>query len=161
TETIKIYGVDTLKGAEHTVISDRIEAGTYMAAAALTGGNVLVEGAEIDHCRAIVSKHEEMGVTIITERKCIRVIGHEKLDRVDIKTLPYTGYPTDMQSQMMTLMLKAEGTSIVTETVFENRFMHVEEFRRMNANMKIEGRSVVIKGDRELQGAEVQATDLR
>lgn len=161
TETIKIYGVDSLKGAEHTVISDRIEAGTYMVAAALTGGNVLVEGAEIEHCRAIVSKLEEMGVTIIPESNGIRVIGPEKLIPTDIKTLPYPGFPTDMQSQMMTLMLKAKGTSIVTETVFENRFMHVEEFRRMNANMKIEGRSVVIKGDRELQGAEVQATDLR
>ncbi len=161
TETIKIYGVDSLKGAEHTVISDRIEAGTYMVAAALTGGNVLVEGAEIEHCRAIVSKLEEMGVTIIPEPNGIRVIGPEKLIPTDIKTLPYPGFPTDMQSQMMTLMLKAKGTSIVTETVFENRFMHVEEFRRMNANMKIEGRSVVIKGDHELQGAEVQATDLR
>lgn len=161
TETIKIIGVEQLKGVEHTVIADRIEAGTYMAAAALTGGNVLVEGAEIDHCRAIVSKFEEMGVTVIPEPNGIRVIGPEKLKPVDIKTLPYPGFPTDMQSQMMTLMLKAEGTSIVTETVFENRFMHVEEFRRMNADMKIEGRSVIIKGDRELQGAEVQATDLR
>ena len=161
TELIKIYGVESLHGVEHSVISDRIEAGTYMVAAALTGGNVLIEGAEMEHSRSVISKLEEMGVTIIDEPTGIRVIGPEILKAVDVKTLPYPGFPTDMQSQMMTLMLKASGTSVVTETVFENRFMHVEEFRRMNADMKIEGRSVVIKGDQDLQGAEVQATDLR
>ena len=161
TELIKIYGVESLHGVEHTVISDRIEAGTYMVAAALTGGNVLIEGAEMEHSRSVISKLEEMGVVITEEPTGIRVIGPEKLQAIDIKTLPYPGFPTDMQSQIMTLMLKAEGTSIVTETVFENRFMHVEEFRRMNANVKIEGRSVVIKGDHDIQAAEVQATDLR
>lgn len=161
TELIKIHGVESLHGVEHSVISDRIEAGTYMVAAALTGGNVLIEGAEMEHSRSVISKLEEMGVTIIDEPTGIRVIGPEILKAVDVKTLPYPGFPTDMQSQMMTLMLKASGTSVVTETVFENRFMHVEEFRRMNADMKIEGRSVVIKGDQDLQGAEVQATDLR
>ncbi|WP_440897947.1 UDP-N-acetylglucosamine 1-carboxyvinyltransferase [Amphibacillus sp. Q70] len=161
TEIIKIYGVESLHGAEHSIIPDRIEAGTFMVAAALTGGNVLVEGAELEHSRSLISKMEEMGVMFIEEPKGIRVVGPEKLQPVDVKTLPYPGFPTDMQSQMMTLMLKAEGTSVVTETVFENRFMHVEEFRRMNANMKIEGRSVVIEGDKQLQGAEVQATDLR
>src|SRR5699024_4928191 len=161
TEIIKIYGVKSLHGADHTIISDRIEAGTYLVAGALTGGNVLVEGAEREHSRSLISKMEEMGIKIIEEPNGLRVIGPEKLIPVDVKTLPYPGFPTDMQSQMMTLMLKAEGASVVTETVFENRFMHVEEFRRMNANMKIEGRSVVIKGDKVLQGAEVQATDLR
>lgn len=161
TEMIKIYGVESLHGAEHSIIPDRIEAGTFMAAAALTGGNVLVEGAELEHSRSLISKMEEMGVAFIEESNGVRVVGPEKLKPIDVKTLPYPGFPTDMQSQMMTLMLKAEGTSVVTETVFENRFMHVEEFRRMNANMKIEGRSVVIKGDKQLQGAEVQATDLR
>lgn len=161
TEMIKIHGVKSLHGAEHTVISDRIEAGTYLVAGALTGGNVLVEGAEMEHSRSLISKMEEMGIQIIDESNGIRVIGPEILKPIDVKTLPYPGFATDMQSQMMTLMLKARGTSIVTETVFENRFMHVEEFRRMNADMKIEGRSVIIKGANALEGAEVAATDLR
>lgn len=161
TETIKIEGVEKLHGAEHTIIPDRIEAGTFMAAAAVTGGNVFIENAVSDHLRSVISKLEEMGVTIIEENGGIRVIGPEKLKATDIKTLPYPGFPTDMQSQIMTVMLQAEGTGVVTETVFENRFMHVEEFRRMNAKMKIEGRSVIIEGPSELEGAEVAATDLR
>ncbi|WP_067841057.1 UDP-N-acetylglucosamine 1-carboxyvinyltransferase [Amphibacillus sediminis] len=161
TELIKIYGVEKLSGAEHSIIPDRIEAGTFMVAAALTAGNVLVEGAEPEHLRSLISKLEEMGVVIHEEHNGLRVIGPEQLKAVDIKTLPHPGFPTDMQSQMMTLMLLAKGTSVITETVFENRFMHVEEFRRMNAKMKIEGRSVIIEGEANLQGAEVQATDLR
>lgn len=161
TETIKIEGVEKLHGAEHTIIPDRIEAGTFMTAAAVTGGNVFIENAVSDHLRSVISKLEEMGVTIIEENGGIRVIGPEKLKATDIKTLPYPGFPTDMQSQIMTVMLQAEGTGVVTETVFENRFMHVEEFRRMNAKMKIEGRSVIIEGPSELEGAEVAATDLR
>ena len=161
TETIKIIGVDKLYGVEHTIIPDRIEAGTFMAAAAITGGNILIENAEIDHMRSIVSKMEEMGIRITEEKNGIRVIGPEKLKATDIKTLPHPGFPTDMQSQMMALMLIAEGTSMITETVFENRFMHVEEFRRMNAKLKIEGRSVIVEGPSALQGAEVAATDLR
>lgn len=161
TETIKIIGVDKLYGVEHTIIPDRIEAGTFMAAAAITGGNILIENAEIDHMRSIVSKMEEMGIRITEEKNGIRVIGPEKLKATDIKTLPHPGFPTDMQSQMMALMLIAEGTSVITETVFENRFMHVEEFRRMNAKLKIEGRSVIVEGPSALQGAEVAATDLR
>jgi UDP-N-acetylglucosamine 1-carboxyvinyltransferase len=104
---------------------------------------------------------EEMGVTIIEEEDGVRVIGPEKLKAADIKTMPHPGFPTDMQSQMMALLLRAEGTSMITETVFENRFMHVEEFRRMNADIKIEGRSVILNGSSNLQGAEVAATDLR
>jgi UDP-N-acetylglucosamine 1-carboxyvinyltransferase len=161
TETIKIEGVDTLYGAEHTIIPDRVEAGTFMVAAAITGGNVLIENAEIDHLRSVVSKMEEMGVRIHEEGTGIRVIGPKKLKATDIKTLPHPGFPTDMQSQMMALMLQASGTSVITETVFENRFMHVEEFRRMNAKLKIEGRSVIVEGPGSLQGAEVAATDLR
>lgn len=161
TETIKIIGVDKLYGVEHTIIPDRIEAGTYMAAAAITGGNVLIENAEIEHMRSIVSKMEEMGIRIFEEGNGVRVIGPKKLKPTDIKTLPHPGFPTDMQSQMMALMLIAEGTSVITETVFENRFMHVEEFRRMNAKLKIEGRSVIVEGPSALQGAEVAATDLR
>src|SRR5699024_9269129 len=128
TETIKIEGVDQLYGAEHTIIPDRIEAGTYMVAAAITGGNVLVDNAEIAHLRALVSKMEEMGVRVIEEKNGIRVIGPTFLKSTDIKTLPHPGFPTDMQSQMMALMLQASGTSVISETVFENRFMHVEEF---------------------------------
>ena len=161
TGTIRIDGVDQLTGTTHTVIPDRIEAGTFMVAAAITGGNVLIQGAVPEHLSSLIAKMEEMGVTIIEEENGLRVIGPEKLKAVDIKTMPYPGFPTDMQSQMMALLLKAEGTSMVTETVFENRFMHVEEFRRMNADIKIEGRSVIINGPCNLQGAEVAATDLR
>lgn len=161
TGTIRIDGVTTLYGAEHTVIPDRIEAGTFMIAAAITGGNVLVQGAVPEHLTSLIAKLEEMGVTIIEEDNGLRVIAPDKLKAVDVKTMPHPGFPTDMQSQMMALLMKAEGTSMVTETVFENRFMHVEEFRRMNADMKIEGRSVIINGPCQLQGAEVVATDLR
>ncbi|AKP48807.1 UDP-N-acetylglucosamine 1-carboxyvinyltransferase [Bacillus smithii] len=161
TGTIRVEGVDYLTGAEHAIIPDRIEAGTFMTAAAITGGNVLVQGAVPEHLTSLIAKLEEMGVTVIEEANGIRVIGPEKLKAVDIKTMPHPGFPTDMQSQMMALLLKAEGTSVITETVFENRFMHVEEFRRMNANIKIEGHSVIINGPCKLQGAEVTATDLR
>jgi UDP-N-acetylglucosamine 1-carboxyvinyltransferase len=161
TETIRIEGVTKLQGTTHTVIPDRIEAGTFMVAAAITGGNVLVQGAVPEHLSSLIAKMKEMGVTIIEEETGLRVIGPEKLKAVDVKTMPHPGFPTDMQSQMMALLLKAEGTSMITETVFENRFMHVEEFRRMNADIKIEGRSVIINGPCNLQGAEVAATDLR
>ncbi|RYG71310.1 UDP-N-acetylglucosamine 1-carboxyvinyltransferase [Lentibacillus lipolyticus] len=161
TETIRIEGAEKLYGVNHSIIPDRIEAGTFMVAAAITGGNVLIENAESEHLRSVISKLEEMGVTIFDEGDGIRVLGPDKLMATDIKTLPHPGFPTDMQSQMMALMLNAYGTSVITETVFENRFMHVEEFRRMNAKMKIEGRSVIIEGPSDLQGAEVAATDLR
>lgn len=161
TGTIRIEGVEKLYGTEHVVIPDRIEAGTFMVAAAITGGNVLVEGAVPEHLSSVIAKLEEMNVTVIEEPTGVRVIGPERLKAVDIKTMPYPGFPTDMQSQMMALLLCAEGTGIITETVFENRYMHVEEFRRMNADIKIEGRSVIITGPCQLQGAEVAATDLR
>lgn len=161
TGTIRIKGVKSLAGAEHTVISDRIEAGTFMTAAAITGGDVFVEGATPEHLRPLIAKLEEMGVIINEKETGIQVIGPEKLQPVDLKTMPHPGFPTDMQSQMMALLLISSGTSVITETVFENRFMHVEEFRRMNGNIKIEGRSAIIKGCTDLQGAEVVATDLR
>ncbi|MFC0525258.1 UDP-N-acetylglucosamine 1-carboxyvinyltransferase [Pontibacillus salicampi] len=161
TETIRITGAEKLIGAEHTIIPDRIEAGTFMVAAAITEGNVLVKGAEQEHLRSLMAKMQEMGVTIEEEEEGLRVIGPKELKAVDIKTMPHPGFPTDMQSQMMALMLRAQGTSVITETVFENRFMHVEEFRRMNAHLKIEGRSVIVEGPSDLQGAEVAATDLR
>ncbi|WP_010648345.1 UDP-N-acetylglucosamine 1-carboxyvinyltransferase [Oceanobacillus massiliensis] len=161
TETIRIHGVEKLHGTEHAIIPDRIEAGTFMVAAAITGGNVLIENAVSEHLRSVISKLEEMNVTVKEEDNGVRIIGPNELKSTDIKTLPHPGFPTDMQSQMMALMLRSKGTGVITETVFENRFMHVEEFRRMNANIKIEGRSVIIEGLSDLQGAEVAATDLR
>ncbi|MGN4126707.1 UDP-N-acetylglucosamine 1-carboxyvinyltransferase [Lysinibacillus sphaericus] len=161
TNTIRIDGVDTLYGTEHHIIPDRIEAGTFMVAAAITKGDVTIENAVPEHMTALIAKMREMGVEITELDEGIRVRVPNVLKAVDIKTMPHPGFPTDMQSQMMALMLTAQGTSIITETVFENRFMHVEEFRRMNAGAKIEGRSVFIEGPVNLQGAEVMATDLR
>lgn len=161
TGTIRIEGVDTLYGTEHNIIPDRIEAGTFMVAAAITKGDILIENAEPEHLSAVIAKMREMGVDITDTDEGLRVKATGALKAVDIKTMPHPGFPTDMQSQLMALMLTAEGTSIITETVFENRFMHVEEFRRMNATAKIEGRSVFIEGNQQLQGAEVSATDLR
>ncbi|WP_053361048.1 UDP-N-acetylglucosamine 1-carboxyvinyltransferase [Bacillus sp. FJAT-27251] len=161
TGTIRIEGVEMLFGAEHNIIPDRIEAGTFMVASAITGGNVLVRGAVPEHLSSLIAKMEEMGVMIEEEEDGLRVIGPDILKAVDIKTMPHPGFPTDMQSQMMALLLRAQGTGMITETVFENRFMHVEEFRRMNAQIKIDGRSVIVNGPSDLQGAEVAATDLR
>ncbi|MBM0065862.1 UDP-N-acetylglucosamine 1-carboxyvinyltransferase [Alkalicoccobacillus gibsonii] len=161
TGVIRIEGVEKLVAADHTVIPDRIEAGTFMVAAAITQGDVIVEGAVAEHLRPLIAKMEEMGVEITEVENGLRVVGPEKLKAVDLKTMPHPGFPTDMQAQMMALLLQAEGTSVITETVFENRFMHVEEFRRMNSNIKIEGRSAIISGPNNLQGAEVASTDLR
>lgn len=161
TDTIRIEGVKELTGCTHHIIPDRIEAGTFMVAAAITRGDVLIENAVPEHMTALIAKLREMGVEITEEEEGLRVRAENPLKAVDIKTMPHPGFPTDMQSQLMALMLTAKGTSVITETVFENRFMHVEEFRRMNADAKIEGRSVFIEGGRPLQGAEVAATDLR
>ena len=161
TDTIRIEGVDELHGTTHHIIPDRIEAGTFMVAAAITSGDVVIENAVPEHMTALIAKMREMGVEITEVAEGLRVRAQGPLKAVDIKTMPHPGFPTDMQSQLMALMLTAEGTSIITETVFENRFMHVEEFRRMNATAKIEGRSVFIEGHKKLQGAEVAATDLR
>jgi len=158
---LKIAGVENLHGTEHAIIQDRIEAGTFMVAAALTKGNVLIKDVVAEHNKPLISKLEEMGVQVLEEENGLRIIGPEQLKPTTVKTLPHPGFPTDMQSQMMALMLTATGTGILTETVFENRFMHVEEFRRMNGSVKIEGRSVVLEGPSKLQGAEVAATDLR
>lgn len=161
TDTIRIEGVSKLYGTTHHIIPDRIETGTFMVAAAITGGDVIIENAVPEHNAALISKMGEMGVSITELDEGVRVHVKEKLKSVDLKTMPHPGFPTDMQSQMMALMLTATGTGVITETVFENRFMHVEEFRRMNGNVKIEGRSVILEGPSELQGAEVSATDLR
>lgn len=161
TGTIRIDGVDFLRGTSYTVIPDRIEAGTFMAAAAITRGEVFVEGAITDHLNPLIAKLREMGVQVLEGENGVHVRAENRLHPVDVKTLPYPGFPTDLQAQMMALLLTADGTSIVTETVFENRFMHVEELKRMGADIKIEARSVVIKGGAPLSGAQVKATDLR
>ncbi|MGG1552520.1 MULTISPECIES: UDP-N-acetylglucosamine 1-carboxyvinyltransferase [Paenibacillus] len=161
TGVIRIEGVHKLCGAVHTVIPDRVEAGTYMIAAAITGSELYMEGAIGDHLRPVISKMQEMGVEIEEDENGIRVRGGGPLRAVDVKTLPYPGFPTDMQSQMMALLMVADGTSLVTETVFENRFMHVEEFANMNAAIKVDGRTAIISGNTKLRGAKVCATDLR
>ena len=161
TGSIRIEGVEKLRGCTHCVIPDRIEAGTFMVAAAITGGDVFIENAICDHLKSVTAKLREMGVEVDEQENGIRVRRKGPLRAVDVKTLPYPGFPTDMQSQMMALLLASEGTSIVTETVFENRFMHVEEFCRMNANIKIEGRSAIVEGGAKLTGCKVAATDLR
>ncbi|TWT27662.1 UDP-N-acetylglucosamine 1-carboxyvinyltransferase [Planomicrobium sp. CPCC 101110] len=161
TDTMRIEGVEELHGAEHYIIPDRVEAGTFMVAAAITEGDVIIENAVPEHMAALISKLEEMGVDIQEVEEGLRIRASRPLRSIDIKTMPHPGFPTDMQSQMMSLMLTAQGNGILTETVFENRFMHVEEFRRMNASVKIEGRSVIMEGPSKLQGAEVAATDLR
>ncbi|QAY67722.1 UDP-N-acetylglucosamine 1-carboxyvinyltransferase [Paenibacillus protaetiae] len=161
TGLIRIEGVDRMYGVVHQVIPDRVEAGTYMVAAAITGGDVFVEGAIADHLTPVISKLEEMGVQITASDNGIRVQSDGRLKAVDVKTLPHPGFPTDMQSQMMALLLCSEGTSVITETVFENRFMHVAEFQKMNAQIKVEGRTAIVNGNVPLTGAKVCATDLR
>ncbi|WP_125581335.1 UDP-N-acetylglucosamine 1-carboxyvinyltransferase [Levilactobacillus cerevisiae] len=161
TETLRIDGVEKMHGTEHSVVQDRIEAGTFMVGAALTHGNVLIQDGIVEHNKPLISKLQEMGVQVTEEPAGIRVIGPEKLQPTDVKTLPYPGFPTDMQPQMTILQLAAEGTSTMTETVFENRFMHLEELRRMNAKYQVNGRTVVMHGPTDFNGAEVAATDLR
>lgn len=161
TETIKVTGVDHLHGTEHYVVQDRIEAGTFMVAAAITQGNVLIKDAIEEHNKPLISKLEEMGAQIIQEENGIRVIGPAELKAVNVKTLPHPGFPTDMQPQISVAQLAANGTSTLTETVFENRFMHLEELRRMNANFKIEGNAAILSGPTNFSGSEVAATDLR
>ena len=161
TNVIRIEGVKELHGANHAVIPDRIEAGTFMVGAAMTQGNVFVENAISEHLKPLISKLKEVGAEVQEEIDGIRVIGHAPLRPADIKTLPYPGFPTDMQAQFMALTTICKGTSVVTETVFENRFMHVDEFKRMGAKIRIEGRSAIVEGVPRLKGASVNATDLR
>ncbi|HFU2005676.1 TPA: UDP-N-acetylglucosamine 1-carboxyvinyltransferase [Enterococcus faecium] len=161
TETMRIEGVDHLHAVNHSIVQDRIEAGTFMVAAAMTQGNVLIADAISEHNRPLISKLIEMGAEIIEEEGGVRVIGPKHILPTDVKTMPHPGFPTDMQAQMTAIQLVAEGTSVVTETVFENRFQHLEEMRRMNAHVKIYGNVAIMDGNHELQGAEVYATDLR
>ena len=161
TEKIRIEGVEELVGTEHSIVPDRIESGTFMVAAAITEGNILIKDMVSEHNRPLISKLREMGVTIEDEADGIRVIGPKTLTAVDIKTMPYPGFPTDMQAQFTIAQLMAEGTSIVRETVFENRFMHLEEMRKMAINFQVDGQSAIIRGGTPLEGATVASTDLR
>lgn len=161
TGVIRIQGVDELGGASHTVIPDRIEAGTYMTAAAITKGDVILGNVVPEHLTAVIAKLRELGVCVEVEESEIRVSSETRSRAVDIKTMPYPGFPTDLQAQFMALLSLAEGMSIITETVFENRFMHVDELTRMGAKIKIDGRSALVEGVDKLSGAPVSATDLR
>lgn len=161
TNVIKIDGVKCLTGKNYTIIPDRIEAGTYMVAAAMTKGDVFIENAISEHLKPVIAKLKEAGVTIEEHIDGIRVTCDKATKAVDIKTMPYPGFPTDMQAQFMAMLTVSEGTGMVTETVFENRFMHVDELKRMGANIKIDGRTSTVEGVPSLTGCQVKATDLR
>lgn len=161
TNTIKIVGVEKMYGATHTVLSDRIVAGTYLILSAMKKSDVLIHNVEVNHLTPVIAKLRECGVLIEEIDDSIRVISDGKLKAVDITTLPYPGFPTDLQAQFMALLAIADGNSMVSETIFENRFLHVSELNRMGAEIKIEGHTAIIPGNRKLQGAKVKATDLR
>ena len=161
TDLIEIEGVKELHGIDYAIIPDRIEAGTYMIAAAITGGNVLIEKADPLLLKPLIVKLEEAGVQIKLKKNLIKVIGPGRVKAVDIKTLPFPGFPTDMQPQFMALSCVAKGTSVITETVFENRFVHTGDLIRMGADIKVEGHSTIVKGVKELSAAPVMASDLR
>lgn len=161
TDVIRIEGVKELHGADYTIIPDRIEAGTYMIAAAMTGGDVIVDNVLPEHQKPLIAKLREAGAIVEEDIDKVRVIGNGTLKGVSVKTLPYPGFPTDMQAQIMAMMVVSEGNSKVTETVFENRFMHVEELNRMGATITTADRSANIEGPAKLVGCDVRATDLR
>jgi len=161
TSTIRIKGVKKLGGGVHSIIPDRIEAGTFMVAAAITGGDIIVENVITSHIKPVIAKLKEAGCEVIENGDSVRVIGTKDLKAIDVKTMPYPGFPTDMQAQFMALMSLCKGTSVCIETVFENRFMHVDELKRMGADIKIDGRSAIIQGVANLTSAQVKASDLR
>lgn len=161
TDVIKIEGVKELASAEHTIIPDRVEAGTFIAIAAITRGDVLIEKIIPEHLEAVISKVREAGAEITEYNGSIRVRAENTTRGVDIKTMPFPGFPTDMQPQLMALLAVSEGTGVITETIFENRFKHVDEFRRMGADIKVEGHVAIVKGVKKLLGAYVEASDLR
>ena len=160
-DIIRIEGVTSLRGVKHRVIPDRIEAASFVIAGVLTGGNVLVTGARPAHLDAFSIKLKEAGVDLVGGENSFGVKGNGKLKSVDVTTLPYPGFPTDLQAQMMVLMSVADGVSVITETIFENRFMHAQELDRMGADIRLEGNRAVVRGVKELSGAPVMATDLR
>ena len=161
TDTIIIKGVEKMHGAKHSVVQDRIEAGTFMVAAAMTQSDVLIKDAIAEHNRPLISKLSEMGVNFTQEETGLRVVGPEKLKATSVKTLPHPGFPTDMQSQMTAAQAIAAGESVMVETVFENRFQHLEEMRRMGLEVDITRNTALIQGNSNLQGAAVKSTDLR
>ena len=161
TDVITIQGVEGLSPVDHAVIPDRIEAGTYMAAAAATRGNVFLEGVTFDHLEALAAKMRQAGCQVEREGDGVRVVAEGDLRAVDITTAPHPGFPTDMQAQFMVIMCTAKGTSRITETIFENRFMHVPELNRMGAEIAVDGRTATVDGVDTLEGAQVMATDLR
>lgn len=161
TDTIRIVGTNKLRPTEHIVIPDRIEAGTFMLAAAMTGGDILIENTMQDHLKPVIAKLRESGVEITEDFSSIHVKAPRHLKAVDIKTHPYPGFPTDMQAQMTAYLSQTDGTSMIVETIFENRFMHVSELKRMGARIKIDGRTAIIEGGVPFLGAQVRATDLR
>ncbi len=161
TDTITIHGVESLSPASYTIMSDRIEAGTYLAAAAITQGEVTITNAPLDHLAAILEKFHEAGVRCAAADNLIRVTPGGSIQGVDVRTLPYPGFPTDMQAQFMALMSVAKGASVITETIFEDRFIHVGELKRLGADITISGNQAVVRGSKHLSGAPVMATDLR
>jgi UDP-N-acetylglucosamine 1-carboxyvinyltransferase len=161
TDIVQIDGVDSLHGLSHEIIPDRIEAGSFVIASAITGGDVWIRGARAEHLDAFLIKLAEAGVVLTSDDDGIRVQRNGKIRSVDVTTLPYPGFPTDLQAQMMVLMSVADGVSVITETIFENRFMHAQELDRMGAQIQLEGNRAVVRGARELSGAPVMATDLR
>ncbi len=161
TEILTIHGVKELRPSTYSIMSDRIEAGTYLAAAAITRGEVTLINAPVPHLTAVMGKFTEAGVRLTAEPGRLTVHAGGSLTGVDIRTLPYPGFPTDMQAQFMALMSVARGASIITENIFENRFMHVSELRRLGADINVSGNLAVVRGIRQLQGAPVMATDLR
>jgi UDP-N-acetylglucosamine 1-carboxyvinyltransferase len=161
TSVISIEGVDELYPIEHAILPDRIEAGTFMVAAAVTRGDVLLRDCHPQHLDAVIVKLRSAGAEVVAEAGGLRVRGRAEIDPVDITTQPYPGFPTDMQAQFMVLALRARGQSVITETIFENRYMHVQELARMGADIHVDGRTAVIRGVRKLTGAKVMASDLR
>ncbi len=161
TDVLIIDGVKELKPCQHKIMPDRIEAGTLMVAAGITQGNIKLLHCNLNHMEAVVTKFREAGLEIYEEESGVRVIGPVNIKSVDVKTIPYPGFPTDMQAQIMALMCVANGLSVITETIFENRFMHVSELRRMGADIRIEGPNAIVRGLPNLTGAPVMATDLR
>jgi UDP-N-acetylglucosamine 1-carboxyvinyltransferase len=158
---IEIEGVKRLKPLRYTVIPDRIETGTFMAIAGITGGDITIRNCRADHLDAVINKLKDAGMTFKPESKGVRVIGPERLKAVSTTTMPYPGFPTDMQAQLMAMMCVAEGASVISEKIFENRFMHVAELKRMGADITIEGGIATVKGVKKLTGAPLMATDLR
>jgi UDP-N-acetylglucosamine 1-carboxyvinyltransferase len=160
-DMITIEGVTTLHGTTHRVIPDRIEAASFLIAGALIGDRVRVTGARASHLDAFIIKLKEAGVTVVSDEHGVGIQGNGRIKSVDVTTLPYPGFPTDLQAQMMVLMAVADGVSVITETIFENRFMHAQELDRMGADIRLEGNRAIVRGVRALSGAPVMASDLR